>query len=148
MRLTVYLAGHIHDDWRTNFKQLAQQKQLTVDFVAPMDNHERSDDIGEEIIGQQPNAVLKDEAASQINNLRTKVLMHKADVVVALFGTKYKQWNAAMDCGIAIALNKPLILIRPEELHHALKEISNNAQVVVETQEQAIQALSYIFEAE
>ncbi|GGK20151.1 hypothetical protein GCM10010965_11460 [Caldalkalibacillus thermarum] len=148
MRLTVYLAGQIHSPWRKEFKQLAEQRKLPVDFVGPMDNHERSDDIGEEILGPQPNAILKDEAASQINNLRTRVLMNKADVVVAVFGEKYKQWNAAMDAGIAIALNKPLILVRAKELHHALKEIANHAQVVVETPEQAIEALAYIFAAE
>ncbi|MDQ0338910.1 YtoQ family protein [Caldalkalibacillus uzonensis] len=148
MRLTVYLAGQIHSPWREEFKQLAEKRNLPLDFVGPMDNHDRSDDIGEEILGPQPNAILKDEAASQINNLRTRVLMNKADVVVAVFGEKYKQWNAAMDAGIAIALNKPLILVRAKELHHALKEIANNAQVVVETPEQAIEALAYIFAAE
>lgn len=40
-----------------------------------MTDHDRSDNIGEEILGKQPNAVLKDEAASQINNLRTQVLL-------------------------------------------------------------------------
>jgi YtoQ family protein len=111
-----------------------------------MTDHDRSDNIGEEILGKQPNAVLKDEAASQINNLRTQVLLKKSDVVIALFGEKYKQWNSAMDAATAIALDKPLILVRPEKLHHPLKELSNKAQVVVETPEQALQALAYIFE--
>jgi YtoQ family protein len=148
MRLTVYLAGQIHDEWREEIKKLAVQKELPIDFVGPMENHDRSDDIGEEIIGKQPNPVLKDEAASQINNLRTQVLMNKSDIVVALFGTTYKQWNTAMDASAAITLGKPLILIRPEELHHPLKELSNKAQVVVEKPEQAVQALSYIFDTE
>mgnify|MGYP001465261464 FL=1 len=148
MRLAVYLAGQIHSDWREDFKRLAEEKGLPLDFFGPMDNHDRSDNIGEEILGRQPNAVLKDEAALQINNLRTRILLQKADVVIALFGTKYKQWNVAMDAGQAIAMGKPLILIREEGLHHALKEIANQAQVVVETPEQAIQALSYVFETE
>lgn len=148
MRLTVYLAGQIHDDWREEIKELAASRMLPIDFVGPMENHGRSDDIGEEIIGKQSNPVLKDEAASQFNNLRTQVLMNKADIVVALFGTTYKQWNTAMDASAAVTLGKPLILIRPEELHHALKELSNKAQVVVERPEQAVQALSYIFESE
>lgn len=148
MRLTVYLAGQIHDQWREEIKDLAVQKKLPIDFVGPMEHHGRSDDIGEEIIGKQPNPVLKDEAASQINNLRTQVLMNKSDIVVALFGTTYKQWNTAMDASAAISLGKPLILIRPEELHHPLKELSNKAQVVVEKPEQAVQALSYIFDTE
>ena len=53
-----------------------------------------------------------------------------------------------MDAATAIEAGKPLILIRPEKLHHALKELSNKAQVVVETPAQAIAALSYVFEEE
>ncbi|MDR7241394.1 MULTISPECIES: YtoQ family protein [Priestia] len=146
MNLTVYLAGQIHDNWRDEIKNQAEQLNLPLTFVGPMTDHDRSDNIGEEILGKQPNAVLKDEAASQINNLRTQVLLKKSDVVIALFGEKYKQWNSAMDASTAIALDKPLILVRPEELHHPLKELSNKAQVVVETPEQALQALAYIFE--
>ncbi|MBM7703663.1 YtoQ family protein [Metabacillus iocasae] len=146
MELTVYLAGKIHDNWREELKAMAHENGLPLTFVGPMENHDRSDNIGEEIVGKQPNAILKDEMASRINNLRTEVLMKKADVVIALFGEKYKQWNTAMDASAAITLNKPLILIRPESLHHPLKELSNKAQVTVETTEQAIQVLSYIFE--
>ncbi|TKD67973.1 YtoQ family protein [Pseudalkalibacillus hwajinpoensis] len=146
MELTVYLAGQIHDNWRSELKNKAQKMELPIHFVGPMENHDRSDNIGEEIKGEQPNAIFKDEAASEINNLRTQVLLNKSDVVIALFGENYKQWNSAMDAGTAIALQKPLILIRPESLHHPLKEIANKAQVVVETEEQALKALSYIFE--
>ncbi|SDZ29114.1 YtoQ family protein [Evansella caseinilytica] len=146
MELIVYLAGQIHDDWRNQLKEKADGMQLPVTFVGPMENHERSDNIGEEILGQQPNSILKDEAASKFNNLRTRILLRKSDVVIALFGEKYRQWNSAMDAATAIALNKPLILIRPASLHHALKEISEKAQVTVETPDQALAALSYIFE--
>ncbi|WP_158736546.1 YtoQ family protein [Alteribacillus sp. YIM 98480] len=146
MELNVYLAGQIHDDWREEIRQKAEEMELPLHFTAPMENHDRSDNIGEEVIGQQPDKILKDEAASSLNNLRTQILMQKADVVIALFGEKYKQWNTAMDAGTAIALGKPLILIRPQELHHPVKEIANKAQVVVETKEQALQALSYVFE--
>ncbi|PFE01711.1 YtoQ family protein [Priestia megaterium] len=146
MNLTVYLAGQIHDNWRDEIKNQAEQLNLPLTFVGPMTDHDRSDNIGEEILGKQPNAVLKDEAASQINNLRTQVLLKKSDVVIALFGEKYKQWNSAMDAATAITLDKPLILVRPEKLHHPLKELANKAQVVVETPEQALQALAYIFE--
>ncbi|CAM3855417.1 YtoQ family protein [Alkalicoccus chagannorensis] len=148
MRITVYLAGQIHDDWRSELKKQAAHMQLPVDFVGPMENHSRSDDIGEEILGEQPNKVIKDEKASEMNNLRTRVLMDKADVVIALFGESYKQWNSAMDAGAAIAMDKPLILVRPEQLHHPLKELSQKAQVTVESSEQALQALAYIFAEE
>ncbi|SDI79151.1 YtoQ family protein [Natribacillus halophilus] len=146
MELNVYLAGQIHDDWRENVKNKAMAKELPVRFFEPMTNHDRSDNIGEEILGEQPNAVFKDEAASAFNNLRTNVLMQKADIVLALFGDQYKQWNAAMDVGAATALNKPLILVRPESLHHPAKEMAKQAQVVVEDLDQAIEALAYIFQ--
>lgn len=148
MHLTVYLAGQIHDDWRQKMKEQAAEKQLPIDFVGPMENHDRSDNIGEEILGKQPGPVFKDDAASQMNNLRTRVLMNKSDVVLALFGEKYKQWNSAMDAGTALALDKPLILVRPESLHHPLKELSQKAQVTVETADQALEALAYIFDKE
>ncbi|WP_377888130.1 YtoQ family protein [Alkalihalobacillus sp. R86527] len=148
MELTVYLAGQIHDDWRDELKVKSKKMDLPISFVGPMENHDRSDNIGEEIKGEQPNAIFKDEAASEINNFRTQVLLGKSDVVIALFGEKYKQWNSAMDAATAVALQKPLILIRPESLHHPLKELANKAQVVVETPEQALQALSYLFETD
>ena len=147
MNFVIYLAGEIHSQWRQEIKAQAQVLQLPVEFVGPMENHELSDIIGEEILGTQPNAILRDEAASRINNLRTQLLMGKSDLVIALFGEKYKQWNTAMDASTAIALGKALILIRPEELHHPLKELSQKANITVETVGQAMKVLSYIFES-
>lgn len=146
MRLTVYLAGEIHSSWREEIKKKSLALNLPVDFVGPMENHDRSDNIGEEILGEQPNAIFKDAAASSFNNLRTSVLMEKSDLVIALFGEQYKQWNTAMDASAALANHKPLIVIRPEKLHHPLKELSQKANATVETCDQAIKALSYIFE--
>ncbi|HSJ36808.1 MAG TPA: YtoQ family protein [Planococcus sp. (in: firmicutes)] len=146
MRLTVYLAGEIHSTWRDEIKKKSLALGLPVDFVGPMEIHDRSDNIGEEILGEQPGAVYKDAAASSFNNLRTSVLMHKADLVIALFGEQYKQWNTAMDASAALAIGKPVIIIRPEKLHHPLKELSAKASATVETCDQAIKALSYIFE--
>ncbi|SFE95601.1 YtoQ family protein [Alteribacillus iranensis] len=146
MELNVYLAGQIHDDWREELRAKSEKMGLPLHFLGPMENHERSDNIGEEILGEQPDNIFKDEAASSLNNLRTQILMQKADVVIALFGEKYKQWNTAMDAGAAAALGKPLIVIRPEELHHPVKEIANKSQLTVESMDQALQALSYIFE--
>ncbi|WP_246941313.1 YtoQ family protein [Bacillus pinisoli] len=144
MQLVVYLAGEIHSNWRDELKE--QAKHLPLTFVGPMLDHDRSDQIGEEILGTQPSSIFKDDAASNINNLRTELLLRKADLVIALFGSKYKQWNTAMDASTALTLQKPLILIRPEELHHPLKELSNKANVTVETVEQAIKILNYIYE--
>ncbi|MFC3420047.1 YtoQ family protein [Salinicoccus hispanicus] len=146
MELTVYLAGQIHDDWREDVKSLAGEKNLPLNFVGPQTNHDRSDNIGEDVLGEQPRPFFKDDAASAINNLRTQVLMQKSDVVIALFGEKYKQWNTAMDASAAVTLGKPLIIVRPEELIHPLKELSNKANITVETVEQALQVLAYIYE--
>lgn len=146
MELVVYLAGEIHTDWREELKEKAKSLQLPIHFVGPMENHERSDNIGEDILGKQPNNIYKDDAASNMNNLRTSILMNKADLVIARFGEKYKQWNTAMDASTAITLNKPLILIRPDSLHHPLKGLSNKANVTVETINQALKVLAYIFE--
>lgn len=148
MTLTIYLAGEIHSDWRSEIKGLATELKLPISFKGPMENHSKSDNIGEQILGEQPNAVLTDEAASSINNLRTQIWIKKADLVIALFGEKYKQWNTAMDASRAIEAGIPVILIRPEKLHHALKELANKAQVVVETPEQAVKALEYVFAEE
>ncbi|MEI3606127.1 YtoQ family protein [Pseudogracilibacillus sp. SE30717A] len=146
MNLTVYLAGEIHTDWRNQLKEQAEEKKLPLTFVGPQTNHDRSDNIGEDIIGEQPNNLYKDSAASDVNNFRTQVLLQKADVVIALFGEQYRQWNTAMDASAAITLNKPTIIIRPESLIHPLKELSNRANVTVETVDQALDVLSYIFE--
>ncbi|MCD8502163.1 MAG: YtoQ family protein [Bacillaceae bacterium] len=146
MELTVYLAGQIHDDWREEVAKKAKEKKLPLVFVGPQTNHDRSDAIGEEVLGKQPGTLYKDDAASDINNFRTQVLMQKSDIVIALFGEKYKQWNTAMDASTAMAMNKPTIIIRPESLIHPLKELSNKANVTVETIDQALNAIGYIFE--
>ena len=144
MRLTVYLAGQIHDDWRDQLRQQAQERGIAVDFVGPQDEHDLSDGIGEQILGEQESARWRDALASQVTNLRTRILLQRADAVVVQFGEKFRQWNAAMDAGIAIALGKPLIVVRDPSLHHALKEISQRAQMTVDRPQQVLDALEYV----
>ncbi|PLR98700.1 hypothetical protein CVD25_07235 [Bacillus canaveralius] len=55
MELIVYLAGEIHSSWRKDLKEGAERLQLPVKFVGPMEDHSRSDLIGEEILGEMPN---------------------------------------------------------------------------------------------
>lgn len=143
MTVTVYLAGQIHDSWREDVIRKAEEANLDLDFVSPMTDHDLSDNIGVKILGDEEKAVHKDDKASDINNFRTTLLMSKADVVIALFGDQYKQWNTAMDATTAINKNKPLILIRDESLIHPLKELANKADVVVENIDQAIEVLKY-----
>jgi len=145
MELTVYLAGQIHDDWRDALEAKAKENKLPLHFVGPQTNHDKSDNIGEDVFGKQPNNIVKDDAASSINNFRTQILMEKSDIVIALFGENYKQWNTAMDASLAMAQNKPVMIIRPESLVHPLKEISNKANVTVENIDQAIDVLNYVF---
>ncbi|MGM8365871.1 YtoQ family protein [Virgibacillus sp. W0181] len=146
MKLTVYLAGEIHSNWREDVKKIAKENDLPLHFVGPQTEHAVSDDIGEKILGEQPNKLYKDEAASNINNFRTQILMQKADAMIALFGEDYRQWNTAMDASAAITMNKPTIIIRPESLIHPLKELSNKANITVESVDQALEVLRYVYE--
>jgi len=146
LELTVYLAGHIHDNWREEVVNKAKEKELPLTFVGPQTDHEQSDDIGETILGKQPDQLYKDDAASSVNNFRTQVLMEKADIVIVLFGEKFRQWNTAMDASAAITMNKPTIIVRPESLIHPLKELTNKANIAVESLDQALDVVGYIFE--
>src|SRR5690625_7775923 len=121
-----------------------KDKGLSIDFVYPQTEHNLSDDIGEKILGKQPGDYYRDEAASAINNFRTTVLMEKADMIVALFGDQYRQWNTAMDATTAINKGKHIIIILPKNLINALKELSNKVNVKVETIEHAVDVLEYI----
>ncbi|MBC1913268.1 YtoQ family protein [Listeria booriae] len=146
MEYHIYLAGEIHSDWRDQLRASIQAKPgITFHFRGPQENHDLSDAIGEHVLGEQPNTIYKDLQASKINNLRTELHLKKADLVIALFGEKFKQWNTATDAATAIALGKPTIIIRPEALHHPLKELSEKANVTVDTIEQAAQVIDYIF---
>lgn len=146
MKLTVYLAGEIHSSWRQDLIKNVTDRGLDLEFVYPQQVHDRSDSIGEDVQGEQPNAYFRDLAASDINNFRTEVLLKKSDIVIALFGEQYKQWNTAMDLSTAIALGKSTIMIRPEAFIHPLKELSRKTGVTVETVDQAVEVLSYVFE--
>lgn len=143
MKFVVYLAGEIHSDWREELKQATSDLNLT--FVGPQTEHDLSDDIGENILGEQPGDYYRDRAAGDINNFRTQAMMEKSDIVIAKFGDKYKQWNTAMDATTAVNKGKPTIIIRPESAIHALKELENKANVAVETIDQAVEVLKYLF---
>jgi len=146
MELMVYLAGHIHGDWRKRVAALAAERHLPIRFAGPRQNHGRSDSVGEDILGPQPHAIARDELGSAINGLRTRVLMAQADVVLAFFEESPRQWNTASDAALAQGLGLPVIVVRDPGLHHALKEVAQRADVVVETLEQAVAVLGYIFE--
>ena len=146
MDVVIYAAGEIHSEWRMELRRQLQSAGVDAELVGPQENHDRSDDVGEGILGKQPDARYRDLMGAQANTLRTRVLMQRADLVVAYFGPKYKQWNTASDAGFALASGLPLVLVRAEEHVHALKELDALATMTVETLEQAAQAIAYIFE--
>lgn len=148
MDLTIYLAGEIHSDWRDQLRNIIAARNLPADieYVGPQEVHQRSDDVGEDVLGEQPGPRYRDLMGGKINNLRRRVLMNRADLAVAYFGDQYRQWNTAADAGAAAAFDIPLILVRHPDHIHALKDLDAFAAVTVENLEQAADAIAYIFE--
>ena len=144
MKWTVYLAGEIHSDWRAELADLVRASELPVELVGPVTDHGASDDCGVEILGEETNPFWHDRKGAGINAIRTRPLLQWADVVVVRFGEKYRQWNAAFDAGMAVALNKPLIVVHPDEFQHALKEIDAAASAVARTTAQVGEILRYV----
>lgn len=146
--ITIYLAGEIHAPWRDELRASVARKDIDADieYVGPQEIHDRSDDVGEDILGKQPNDRYRDLLGGQINNLRRRVQLARADLCVAYFGPRYKQWNTAADAGAAAALDVPVILVRDPEHTHALKDLDAFASVTVETLDQAAEVIAYIFE--
>ncbi len=144
--IVIYTAGEIHTSWREEFGTALEGLEVEADLVGQQTVHDRSDEIGEAILGEQPGPRYRDLMGARMNGLRTRYWMDRADIGVAYFGPKYKQWNTASDAGAVIQAGLPLILVRAEEHIHALKELDAQATVTVETLEQAAQAVAYIFE--
>jgi len=140
---TVYLSGEIHSDWRDQIKSGCSSKNLPVDIVAPVTNHEASDDCGVDILGDEDSPFWKDHKGAQVNAIRTRTLIEKSDVVVVKFGDKFRQWNAAFDAGFAAALGKPIIVLHDENLTHALKEVDAAALAVADTPDKVVRVLDY-----
>lgn len=140
----VYLAGEIHSNWREEITKASESAGLPVTFSAPITNHEASDNCGEMILGSENNEFWKDHKAAKINRIRNYGLIQESDIVVVRFSDKYRQWNAAFDAGLAVAFDKPLITVHPDEFTHALKEIDAAAMAVTQTTKQVFDILTYI----
>lgn len=143
--LTIYLAGEIHSDWRDRFASALRDRGIDAELVGPQTDHSRSDDIGETILGKQPGDRYRDLMGARVNTLRTRVHLQAADLMVAWFTDQYRQWNTAGDAGAGLAMGLPLVLVRPAELLHALKELDAQSDLTVETLDQAADAIAYIF---
>jgi YtoQ family protein len=139
---TIYLSGEIHSDWRQRIENGADN--LPVTFTAPVTDHAASDNCGVDILGPEENSFWKDHKGAQINAIRTRTLIRGADVIVVRFGDQYRQWNAAFDAGFAVACNKPLIVLHPAQLQHALKEVDAAALAVANAPEQVVEILRYV----
>lgn len=146
--LTIYLAGEIHSTWRDELRELLDARDVPaeIDYVGPQEAHDRSDDVGEDVLGEQPNQRYRDLMGGKVNNLRRRVQMNRADLAVVYFGPEYKQWNTAADAGAAAAMDIPLVLVRDPQHLHALKDLDAFATVTVETLAQAADVIAYIFE--
>ena len=145
---SIYLSGEIHTDWREEIEKGANDAELPVSFNAPVTNHAASDDCGVAILGAEQNKFWHDNKGANMNAIRTRTLIEKADVVVVRFGEKYKQWNAAFDAGYASALGKPIIVMHGPDHQHALKEVDAAALAVTETPAQVVDILKYVIRGE
>ena len=144
MKLTVYLSGEIHTNWRDELISACDIMDLEVNFLSPVTtNHENSDDCGVAIMGVEDDKFWHDHKGAKLNAIRARNAIENAQVVVVRFGEKYKQWNAA-DAGYAAALGKSLIVMHGSEHQHALKEVDGAALAVVGTPSQVAAILNYV----
>jgi len=141
---TVYLSGEIHSDWREQIAEAVRTARLPVHLSGPVTDHASSDDVGEKILGAEESDFWRDRKGAGINGIRTQTLLRQADIVVVRFGDKYRQWNAAFDAGIAVALGKPMITLHEPALNHALKEVDAAAMAVAGTTRQVVEILAYV----
>jgi len=143
MEWTVYLSGEIHSDWRQQITDGAKKNNLPIAFTSAVTDHEASDAAGD-ALGAENNNFWRDHKSSKVNNIRTKTLIEKSDLVVVRFGEKYKQWNAAFDAGYCAAIGKPYITLHDEDIIHPLKEVDATAMAWVKTPMQVVEILKYI----
>lgn len=143
MKLTVYLSGEIHSDWRDAIVKGSESLNLPVEFLTPVVTHSASDDAGD-VLGVEDKSFWKDHKSAKVNRIRIKTNIEKSDLVVIKFGEKYRQWNAAFDAGFAAAMNKPYIVIHSEDFTHALKEVDAQAMAVASNEDQVIEVLKYV----
>ena len=146
LKWNVYLSGEIHTQWRNEIADGIMQSGLPVRLMSPVTDHAASDECGASILGTESDPFWKDRKGAGINAIRTRTLIHRADVVVVRFGTKYRQWNAAFDAGFAAAIGKPLITLHDAELDHALKEIDAAACATARDPAHVVKILSYVIE--
>jgi YtoQ family protein len=152
--LTVYLAGHIHGDWRDQVRRMAESRGLSITFLGPCEDHGLSDSIGVKIrgitktdVGEGYFSRVQDDLGGKVNDLRTRVGISRSDIVIAFFDEDQggiRQWNTSGDIGEAAAHGKPVIVVHGPGFTHSLKEVDGRANVVVDSLEQAVEVLAYV----
>ena len=81
--IVLYAAGEIHSEWRDELRGYLEAVSVQAEVIGPQEQHDRSDSVGEDILGVQPNARYRDLIGARVNTLRTRVLMQRADLCVA-----------------------------------------------------------------
>jgi len=155
--LNVYLAGHIHGGWRDRVRQMCEARNLPITFTGPCEDHGLSDDIGVQVreisesdVGSSgffPN--IKDDLGGKVNNLRTRLLISRCDLLIAFFDEdhqNYRQWNTSSDIAEAERNGKPVMVVHGPGFRHSLKELDGRADVVVDSLDQAVEVLAYVYE--
>lgn len=66
MKLTVYLSGEIHTDWREQIISGCAAKQLNVSFISANTDHESSDAAGD-CLGQETSSFWRDHKSAKVN---------------------------------------------------------------------------------
>jgi len=140
----VYLSGEIHTAWRDDVRSEVDAAGLPVDLLGPVTIHGDSDDCGAVILGAEQDTFWHDRKGAAMNAIRTRTFIREADIVVVRFGEKFRQWNAAYDAGMAVALGKSLITLHDTSLDHALKEVDAAALAVCRKTEQVVATLTYV----
>lgn len=143
MKLTVYLSGEIHTNWREQIIQGCKQHGLNITFTSAVTDHELSDGAGD-ILGSEESSFWRDHKSAKINAIRTKTLIGACDLAIIRFGDKYKQWNTAFDAGYCAAMAKPYISLHSEALVHPLKEVDASAHAWATDVSQIIENLRYL----
>ena len=59
-RITLYLAGEIHSSWRSELRALLAARDVNAECVGPQEVHDRSDSVGEDILGEQAGGRYRD----------------------------------------------------------------------------------------
>ena len=137
----VYLSGEIHTAWREDIRSEVHASGLPVNILGPVTIHEDSDDCGAVILGAEQDKFWHDRKGAAMNAIRMRALIGEADIVVVRFGDKFRQWNAAYDAGVAVALGKSLITLHDEPLDHALKEVDAAALAVTKSVDEVVKIL-------